>query len=126
MSDEAPPAVPTAESDNTKDQGPAKQSDAGTALQGSSGHEGSAGGGPTATAPGPTPAFVAPLSYLRPLSRAPQQPATGLGSSGSGSRPQTRESLMTPLDREQIEGLVSDGFFFLWAFGGSSRGSSRQ
>lgn len=36
--------------------------------------------------------FVAPSSYLRPVSRAQASP---------------RERLMTPLDKEQIEGLVS-------------------
>lgn len=57
------------------------------------------------------PQFVAPASYLRsapvplrPLSRA-QTPVSG----GSGSRPGTRDSIQMkqPLDREQIEGLVS-------------------
>jgi len=57
---------------------------------------------PTAAA-GTTPQFVAPSSYLRPLSRASP---SGSGS-GSNSRPTTRDRQMTPLDREQIEGLVS-------------------
>ncbi len=50
------------------------------------------------------PHFVAPLSYLRPLSRGQQQqPPSG----GSDSRPGTRHKPMTPYDREQREGLVS-------------------
>ncbi|KAK3059025.1 AMP-activated serine/threonine-protein kinase regulatory subunit [Extremus antarcticus] len=48
------------------------------------------------------PHFVAPLSYLRPLSRGQQQqPPSG----GSDSRPGTRHKPMTPYDREQREGL---------------------
>ena len=59
------------------------------------------------------PQFVAPSSYLRPLSRA--QAGSG---SASSSRPETREGSssgrqMTPQDREQIEGLVSRGFLLL-------------
>lgn len=60
----------------------------------------------------PPPHFVAPSSYLRPLlSRAPAATdPPSAGSSPTGSRPGTRESrrqMTTPLDREQIEGLVS-------------------
>ena len=56
---------------------------------------------------GPLP-FVAPLSYLRPLSRAqPHAPE-----SGTGSRPTTSDSSrgMSALDKEQIEGLVGSAF----------------
>ena len=82
---------------------------------GPDGHEGSSGPG--------APLFVAPSSYLRPLSRA-QPAASGIvagaadvSGSGSGSRPGTAASTgdgrqMTPLDKEQIEGLVSLCFLF--------------
>ena len=61
------------------------------------GHEGSGGG-----SAGELP-YVAPLSYLRPVSHAP--PAVG---SGSGTRTVEGDNRpMTPVDREQIEGLVS-------------------
>ena len=85
---------------------------------GPDGHEGSIGPG--------APLFVAPSSYLRPLSRA-QPAASGIvagaadvsgSGSGSGSRPGTAASTgdgrqMTPLDKEQIEGLVSSCLFSL-------------
>ena len=64
-------------------------------------HEGDAGG----DASNGAPHFVAPSSYLRPLSRA--QASIG---DANGSRPSTRDSKPmppSPLDREQIEGLVS-------------------
>ncbi|KAK3113048.1 AMP-activated serine/threonine-protein kinase regulatory subunit [Teratosphaeriaceae sp. CCFEE 6253] len=51
------------------------------------------------------PHFVAPSSYLRPVSRASAAPpATG---SPTGSRPATRDRRLmpSPLDREQTEGL---------------------
>jgi hypothetical protein len=56
------------------------------------------------------PHFVAPSSYLRPVSSRAQGAvgSFGGGSANSGSRPGTRDSRqMTPFDREQIEGLVS-------------------
>jgi len=50
------------------------------------------------------PHFVAPSSYLRPL----QARAPGSSGSASGLRPGSSKDkrLMTPVDREQIEGLV--------------------
>lgn len=67
------------------------------------GRDARAGDGHEGAKPTDAPHFVAPASYLRPLSRA--QPP----SAGGGSRPATRDSSrpMTPQDREQIEGLVS-------------------
>ena len=52
--------------------------------------------------------FVAPSSYLRPLSRAHASSVGASGSaSGSNSRPATSDKAqMTPLEHEQIEGLV--------------------
>ena len=52
--------------------------------------------------------FVAPSSYLRPLSRAHASSVGASGSaSGSNTRPATSDKApMTPLEHEQIEGLV--------------------
>ena len=47
------------------------------------------------------PHFVAPSSYLRPMSSG-KQPVRD-----AGSRPSTRSGAMHPLDKEQIGGLVS-------------------
>ena len=49
--------------------------------------------------------YVGPSTYLRPLSRAPHAAVAG---SGSVSRiGESEDRPMTPLDKEQIEGLVS-------------------
>lgn len=80
-------------------------------------HAGVTGAGSAEALPTGAPHFVAPSSYLRPLSSraapstsgpAGARSASGTGS-GSGSRPGTRqgEQMSSPLDREQIEGLVS-------------------
>jgi len=73
---------------------------------------------PEAQPTGAPPHFVAPSSYLRPVSRAAATAAAppttsssqAVGSPTAGSRPGTeraRNQMLSPLDREQIEGLVS-------------------
>ncbi len=72
---------------------------------------------PEAQPTGAPPHFVAPSSYLRPVSRAAATAAPptasssqAVGSPTGGSRPGTeraRNQMLSPLDREQIEGLVS-------------------
>lgn len=74
------------------------------------GHESSDLGG------GSAPFFVAPSSYLRPVSSrghghgaagSASNSGIGTGVAQSGARGGMREKPMTPVDREQIEGLVS-------------------
>ena len=81
---------------------PAQHSEPNPSDSTAGGHESGAAEIPTGA-----PHFVAPSSYLRPLSRAqPSQAASGNG----GSRPGTRDKKPmppTPWDNEQIEGLVS-------------------
>ncbi|KAK0947105.1 AMP-activated serine/threonine-protein kinase regulatory subunit [Friedmanniomyces endolithicus] len=73
---------------------------------------------PEAQPTGAPPHFVAPSSYLRPVSRAAATTAAAapptasgsqaVGSPTAGSRPGTgkeRKQMLSPLDREQIEGL---------------------
>ncbi|KAK1028094.1 AMP-activated serine/threonine-protein kinase regulatory subunit, partial [Friedmanniomyces endolithicus] len=71
---------------------------------------------PEAQPTGAPPHFVAPSSYLRPVSRAAATAAAppttsssqAVGSPTAGSRPGTeraRNQMLSPLDREQIEGL---------------------
>lgn len=85
------------------------------------GHHADAAGGPTAQPVVPGLPFVAPSSYLRPLvsSRAQSQsPASGggnearTGSLAAGRQMAVRKA-SNPVDREQIEGLVSDDPLFL-------------
>ncbi|KAK3680179.1 AMP-activated serine/threonine-protein kinase regulatory subunit [Recurvomyces mirabilis] len=63
---------------------------------------------PTSAAAGP-PKFVAPSSYLRPLSSRGQQPAEAATAIETGSRPGSSQrgsgQMSSPLDREQLEGL---------------------
>lgn len=64
--------------------------------------------GSAADAPTGAPHFVAPSSYLRPLTRDPfaRSPSSqsGVGGTRSGAH---LAQMSTPIDREQIEGLVS-------------------
>lgn len=56
----------------------------------------------------PPPHFVAPSSYLRPLSRDPfARSPSASGPTPSPSGQQKKVQMVTPIDREQIEGLVS-------------------
>ncbi|KAI7605550.1 CBS-domain-containing protein, partial [Hortaea werneckii] len=60
---------------------------------------------PTAAA-APPPHFVAPSSYLRPLSRDPfARSPSASGPTPSSSGQQKKVQMVTPIDREQIEGL---------------------
>ncbi|KAI6820281.1 CBS-domain-containing protein [Hortaea werneckii] len=60
---------------------------------------------PTAAA-APPPHFVAPSSYLRPLSRDPfARSPSASGPTPSPSGQQKKVQMVTPVDREQIEGL---------------------
>lgn len=57
------------------------------------------------------PHFVAPSSYLRPLSRDPfARSPSASGPPPSTSGQQKKVQMVTPVDREQIEGLVSCAF----------------
>ncbi|KAK5117751.1 AMP-activated serine/threonine-protein kinase regulatory subunit [Meristemomyces frigidus] len=74
-------------------------------------HVGVTGAGSAEAVPTGAPHFVAPSSYLRPLSSRAAPSASGPAGAGpgsaSGSRPGTRQGgqMSSPLDREQIEGL---------------------
>lgn len=88
---EAPPQAPDASAEEGQGQGQGQDvvtSEGTETRKQAPGHENNA------------PHFVAPMSYLHPVSRGQQQ------SGGTGSRPGTRHSGMTPLDKEQREGLV--------------------
>lgn len=64
--------------------------------------------------PGP---FVAPSSYLRPLSTSSRRGEMSTSGEGSGmAASNKRRKASNPVEREQIEGLVSLVLFFLFPF----------